>query len=325
MRVADAFWKVRLCSLAGLFFVLAVGLCGCGEVQKGEGFVFVRDTSAVRGVWLSRRLDALWLRKTASGEWRVGERWDADAGKVHSLLELLGALRCDVALSAEGADSLRKGLGGDGLQVCLEYSKGTSDVYSLFLPSGKRPCVYSEAKRQAWTMDVLGFDENFIANLSLLGSDWKRFALGVSRPSDLRAVQLLWKGDSLNSFSMQVGDGYAMRVVSLANRALPVECDTALVSVFLHSLTSLRSYALREGELDSLRAPLDFGHFACQLSLLLQTGDTLCYTIAAAPSAVQEDAVSNVGYLQTKDGEIRRIALTDWDVTLLPLSDLLLF
>ena len=124
---------------------------------------------------------------------------------------------------------------------------------------------------------------------------------------------------------MQVGDGYAMRVVSLANRALPVECDTALVSVFLHSLTSLRSYALRGGELDSLRAPLDFGHFACQLSLLLQTGDTLCYTIAAAPSAVQEDAVSNVGYLQTKDGEIRRIALTDWDVTLLPLSDLLLF
>lgn len=317
------YWGVLCVAVA----LLGVGFQSCNWSRRDASeFKFIGDTSEVRGVWLSRNLDALWLRRDAGGEWRVGEAGEADAGQVHSLLEILGALRLGVELSARGSDSLRSGLAGEGLQVLIEYDNGSNESYTLFLPAANRPCVYSQTLKQGWTVEILGFDEAFIADLSLRREDWYAFSLGVQRPSDLRAVELAWRDDLPNSFAMQIGDGYATRVVSLADSTRPVECDTARVSVFLHSLTSLRSFAPTSRQNDSLRAWLDSGRFDCTLSLQLQAGDTLIYDILLSMPHGQGDsltAAGNVGVLRTERGEFRRFILSDWDVTLLPLSYLI--
>lgn len=315
--------------LLGVAFV-AVGiiLASCRGAKNGASdFEFIGDTAQVRGVWLSRSIDALWLRRQSHGQWQVGEDALAEKSQVHSLLEILSALRFGVELSDRGTDSLRSGLAGDGLQVLIEYNNGSSDAYTLFLPQAKKPCVYSPTLKRGWMIDILGFDEAFIVDLSLRKDDWYSFAMGVERPSDLRAVALVWRGDLRNSFAMQIGDGYATRVVSLADTTQPVECDTARMSVFLHSLTSLRSFALTAQQSDSLRAWSDTGQFDCTLSLELQRGDTLSYRLLLASPIRQEGitaSASNVGYLFTNRGEVRRFLPSDWDVTLLPLSDLLL-
>lgn len=312
--------------LCAAVMTLPIVLPSCGGSHGAEDFVFIGDTAQVRGIWLSRRLDALWLRKTNDGQWLVGEQGAANGDQVRSLLEILSALRLDVALSDEGSDSLRSGLSEDGLQVCVEYNNAKRDAYTLFLPEGKKPCVYSEALKQGWTIDVLGFDEQFIRNLSLSRDDWTPFELGVERPSDLRAVELIWRGDLPSSFSMEIGDGYATRVVSLADTVAVENYDTARVSVFLHSLTALRSYPLSGQELDSVNRWHAEGRYDCKLLMRLQSNDTLSYSIVLPPAAVQGvDTIGNrnVGYLITKGGEARRLALSEWDVTLLPLSDLL--
>lgn len=323
-KVKRGYWLLLGIAFAAAGFILE----SCGGSKGGASdFEFMGDTAQVRGVWLSRSVDALWLRRQSHGQWQVGEAGFAEKGQVHSLLEILRALRLGVELSERGSDSLRAGLAGDGLQVLIEYNNGSSDAYTLFLPQAKRPCVYSPTLKRGWTLDILGFDEAFIVDLSLRKDDWYSFALGVERPSDLRAVALAWRDDLQNSFAMQIGDGYATRVVSLADTTQPVECDTARVSVFLHSLTSLRSFALTALQSDSLRAWSDTGQFDCTLSLQLQRGDTLIYRLSFASPIRQGDSsasASNIGYLLTNRGEARRFLPSDWDVTLLPLSDLLL-
>lgn len=317
------------------WLLLSVALVALGVVMQGcfgarDGavdFGFIGDTARVRGLGLARGADSLLLRRSGDGPWMVGDEGLAEEGQVHSLLEILRALRLGVELSDRGSDSLRKGIAGEGLQVRVEYETGGSDAYTLFLPRAKRPCVYSPTLKRGWTVDLLGFDESFIGDLSLRQEDWCSFVLGVRKPSDLRGVELVWRGDMLNSFAMRVGDGYATRVVSLADSTQPVECDTARVSVFLHSLTSLRSFALSGYQRDSLRAWIAAGHYDCALSLQLEGGDTLRYELLFSAPFGQGDSLaspsSNEGYLRTGRGEVRRFFSSDWDVTLLPLRDLL--
>lgn len=315
--------RVRVALLAGCVGVIVASLCVCGGGGGGD-FSFVRDTSDVRGIWLSRDLDALWLRRIkGTNRWQIGEMAPASGQQTRSLLEILGALRLGDPLSTEGTDSLRKGLVGGGLQVLVEYDSRENDSYVLFLPDGRGPCVYSKKINQGWRVDVLGFDEAFIRDLSLRISDWRPFSLGVQRPSDLRAVRLLRHGDTVNSFLMEVGDGYVTRVVSLSDTATPVLCDTARVSVFLHSLTSLRSHAVGAQQQDSVRAWLDTCRADWTLTLQLHSGEEVSYAIARFPQDAGGRAqMQNVGMLMTEGGVLRRITLSDWDVTLLSLSDL---
>lgn len=292
-----------------------------------EAPIFLRDSSQITGIWLSRGIEAIWLRNDAKRGWRIAESGEADPARVDALIEVLGALRSGIPLAQATSDSLAKGLMGTGLQIRVEYANYQANSYVLFLNGNDEIHAYSPDVKKGFKTELLGFNPDFIANLSLRASDWHFFSLGVKKPSEIKSITSIHHFQPESSFQLDVGEHYASALRGLDDTSQTIATDTTRVAVFLQAFTTLSSYPLEGAQLDSAKSAINDCPTAWTLQLALRDKTQLEYHITRRPRPLhsEDDGAlwdAKDAYLLLPNGQIRRILLAEWAVPLMAKSSL---